>query len=357
MITLLLFLAALAILIVSHEFGHFLFAKLSGAKVEEFGLGFPPKIFSFKKGETVYSINLIPFGGFVKILGEDSTDGSVSRSFSSRPLYARTAIIAGGVFFNLILAWILLSAIFFIGAPTSVGEDASNAHVTILEVQKGTPAENAGLLPGDTLQELSFEKETLTIQTVEEVQNFIQKYKGQEITIKYLRGKELFTITALPDPSPPKGVGSLGIAMDKVGIVSLPFHKAIWEGLKTTGLLIVAVVKALYGLFNDIFRGVPGAADTIAGPVGIYMIFGNVSQAGFIHVLFLMVNLSVVLAIINFIPFPALDGGRLLFLAIEAIKRSPINQKVVQWTNAIGFFLIIALMLLVTYKDILRLIG
>jgi regulator of sigma E protease len=337
--TILLFIAALAILILSHEFGHFICAKLSNTKVEEFGLGFPPRLFSVKKGETVYSVNLLPFGGFVKIYGEDSVK-KLPRGFGSKPIYIRGIILVAGVFFNLVLAWFLFSLVFVIGAPSSVGDDVADAHITILEVQPGTPAEMAGLQPGDKI---------LGFNTVAEVQEFISLRQNQEIKLEILRGKEIINVAAVPDPM-------LGIAMDRIGIVSLPFYKAIWEGMKNTVFLTVAIVKALVGLFANLIKGVDVAAQ-VMGPVGIVGIVGTASEFGFVYVIQLIALLSINLAIINMIPFPALDGGRLLFLGIEAIKRSPVNQKAMAVANGIGFAILILLMLLVTYKDIARLID
>ena len=349
----LLFIVALALLILSHEFGHFICAKLSKTKVEEFGFGFPPRIFGIKKGETVYSINWIPFGGFVKVLGEDSADKQAG-SFASKPIYIRAIILAAGVFFNLVLAWILFSVVFMAGAPSSVDDDAFGI-VTILEVQKGTPAEEIGLLPGDKIQRLFFEGEILESDNVIYVQEFISKHKGQEIEMEILRGKELIKVIAIPNPNPPEGVGALGIAMDKIGIVSMPFHKAVWNGAKDTVFLTVLITKAFANLITDLVTGA-GAAIQVAGPIGIVNMVGTASEFGLVYVIQFIALLSINLAIINMIPFPALDGGRLLFLAIEAIKRSPINPKITMVANSIGFFILVALMLLITFQDIIRLV-
>lgn len=350
-----LFILALAILILSHEFGHFLFAKISGTKVEEFGLGFPPRLFGKKFGETLYSVNAIPFGGFVKVSGENSTDKSPG-SFGSRPIYMRAGILVAGVFFNLLLAWLLISFVYIIGAPTGVGENVSNSHVTVLEVQQGTPAEAVGFLPGDRLERFSFGQEVLEVKSVKEVQDFISAHKGSEMRVEYFRGNERIAVLVTPSLSPREGVGALGIAMDSIGIVSLPIHKAFWEGLKDTGFLVVTIVKMFGALISDIFKG-GSMVSQIRGPIGIVGMTGMASQLGFVYVIQFIAILSVNLAVINIMPFPALDGGRLLFLAIEAVKRSPVNEKVMAVANNTGFALLIILMLLVTYKDIVRLVS
>jgi regulator of sigma E protease len=353
--TILIFIAALAVLILSHEFGHFLLAKLSGAKVEEFGIGFPPRLLSFKKGETRYSVNLIPFGGFVKILGENTSE-KMPRSFSSRPVYWRAFILSAGVFFNMILAWILFSVVFVVGAPTSVGPEVKEAAVMILEVQANTPAEAAGLQPGDKILGLSAAGRFRQIENIAEAQDFILKHKGEELKIEYARGKELFTVLVVPDPNPPEGIGSLGVILDRVGTVSLPVHKAFWEGARNTVLLIAVIVKSLGHILISLMSGA-GAGIQVLGPVGIAGLVGTASELGFVHLLQWIAILSVNLAIINFLPIPALDGGRLLFLAIESIKGSPVNQKVFSIANSVSFAALIALMILITYRDIANLIG
>jgi regulator of sigma E protease len=355
-----IFIAVLAILILSHEFGHFIFAKKAGLRVDEFGFGFPPKIFGVKRGGTLYSFNALPLGGFVKIYGEDGQGGEDKKSFSGQPIRIRALILAAGVFFNLLLAWPFLTASYIIGAPISAEENIYGSAMTekgimIIQVQEKTPAEQAGLKTGDYLLQLaSKNKETLKAVDIKQFHDFIQKNAGSEITINYLRGKKEFQTRAIPAINPEPGKGSLGIAMDKVGIVKLPFFKAVWEGLKTTVKLVGLIAEAFVNFFRDIFtkREMLGQ---IAGPVGIAGILNNAMESGFTYIFQLIAVLSINLALINIIPFPALDGGRLLFLAIEAIKGSAINQKTTAAINNIGFAVLISLMLLVTYRDIIRL--
>jgi len=355
MITLVIFIAALAVLVLSHEFGHFLAAKKSGMKVEEFGFGFPPRLLSFKKGETVYSINLIPFGGFVRIFGEDSTKPE-PRSFSSRPIWQRAIVLLAGVFFNLLLAWMLFSTVFVVGAPTLVDENESG-DVVLLEIQRETPAMEVGLMPGDVLLKLSVPGEVLEISDITSIQDFISRNAGNEIEIEFMRGKKIENVVAVPNTEPESGKGALGIVMGKMGLESFPIHEAVWEGLKTTGFMLKAITVGIFWLIVDLIKGVPGTADQVAGPVGIYMIFDSVSGLGFSNVLFLVAYISTLLAIINFIPFPALDGGRFLFLMIEWIKGSPVNQKATTIANTAGFVFLLLIMAIVTYKDILRLLN
>jgi len=386
MMTFLIFIAVLAVLVLSHEFGHFIFAKKAGLCVEEFGFGFPPRLLGIqrinkrkrwrfiwalrpeKESEeeseegTVYSVNMIPLGGFVRIRGENGEEAEDKKSFGSRPLYIRALILVAGVFFNLLLAWPVLTAGFLIGTPASVdggnisGGTLTEKGVMILEVQKDTPAEMSGLKEGDYLLRFtSKENETLQVSDEKGVQDFIAKHAGTEITIDYLRGKKEFSAKAIPSVKPEAGKGNLGIAMERVGIMKLPFHLAVWEGLKSTIRLTVMISKALVAFFGDLVTERKMVAQ-LSGPVGIAGMVNSAAQTGFVFFLQLVAVLSIHLALINIIPFPALDGGRLLFLAIEFVRGKPISQKVSNIAHNIGFAMLILLMLIITYRDILKLI-
>jgi regulator of sigma E protease len=374
--SIIIFLAVLAILILTHELGHFIFARISRVRVEEFGFGFPPRILGVKKGETLYSVNALPLGGFVKIYGENgetptlrpeasevgvpTPKGVGNGSFGSKPILSRALILIAGVFFNLLLAWPALTTGYLVGAPVSLenndisGGTLSNKGVMIVQVQEDTPAQNAGLKPGDYILRLAGDGEILDILNVGAAQNFIARHASREIQISYLRGGKEFSVKATPLKNPEAGKGSLGIAMDYVGLLKLPFFRAVWQGLKTTLSLIAMTARAIFVFFVDLFteREMLGQ---IAGPVGIAGIVNTASQSGFVYLLQLIALLSINLALINVIPFPALDGGRLLFLAIEFFKGKPISQKTSAIANNIGFTILIILMLLITYRDLLRL--
>lgn len=349
--SIILFFIVLAILILSHEFGHFIVAKKSGIRVDEFGFGFPPRIFKFKKKETIYSINLFPIGGFVKIYGEEGQDKSDPRSFASKPAKIKALVISAGVLFNLLLAWFLITGGYIIGTPMSVssvppGAEIKDPKIFILQVQEGTSAELAGLKMGDQL---------IDFKSVKEVQDFINKNKGQKTDIRYQRGKDIFVVSVTPSANPEEGKGALGIAMDEIGIVKLPWHRSFWEGVKTTYELIITVATAIFYFFYDLIRGLAGIEQVI-GPVGIVGTTGTVAKLGFSYLLNFIALLSINLAIINFIPFPALDGGRLLFLLIEKVKGSPLNPKFSNIAHSIGLIILLILMATITYKDILKLI-
>ncbi|MBI2628033.1 MAG: RIP metalloprotease RseP [Candidatus Niyogibacteria bacterium] len=357
--TLFIFFVILVLLILSHEFGHFIFAKWNGVKVEEFGFGLPPRLFSVKKGETVYSINLLPFGGFVKIEGEEIKDDLPigPRSFAAKSIKARAMIIAAGVFFNLILAFFIFSFGNWWGTPAALGdgERAEDEKIFIVEVQEKSPAETAGLLAGDTLLKLRSKSEELAVSKISEVQNFIKQNRGREITVFYKRDGQELTSLAKPRSETKENEGALGIVMAKIGTKSYPFHQAIWQGLKTTIFLTGAMVAGIVDFFVVLIRG-EGGLGQIAGPIGIVGLVGSAASFGFLYLLQFMAFLSVNLAVINFIPFPGLDGGRLFFLAAEAIRGKPIGAKISTWAHAVGLVLLLILMLIITYNDIAKIL-
>jgi len=360
----LIFIIILVILILAHEFGHFIVAKRSGIRVDEFGIGFPPKIFGKKFRETEYSINWIPFGGFVKIFGEDMEEEAISgqdreRSLISKPKYIQVAVIAAGVFFNILLAWILISIGFMSGLPAPVsmaeGGKMENAHLTVIAVGQDTPAEKADLRPGDHIIALATETAALQDEvTPDAVSLFISEYGDEQIAILYERAGESGTVFVSPEEGILEGRFAIGITMDTIGILTLPPHKAIWEGAKTTIGLTEAIIVGFAGLIKGAFANGGASLAAVTGPVGIIGLVGDASDFGFVYLLGFTAFISINLAIINLIPFPALDGGRLLFILIEAIKGTPIRPSVARAANTIGFLLLIILMLVVTYNDMVK---
>lgn len=363
--SILIFIIILAILILAHEFGHFIVAKKSGVRVDEFGLGFPPKLYGKKYGETEYTINAIPFGGFVKIFGENPDDESISgpdssRSLIKKPRSIQALVIAAGIIFNILLAWILISWGFMIGLPSSVdsiplGATFENPRVTLMQVLPESPAEKAGLRTGDRLESLTVGTQATGNLTVEGTQNFIALNGENEITISYQRGSEQKTATVVPEEGIVLDKAAIGVSLDMIGNAKLPIHRALFEGAKLTASLTSATAVAILGFIKTLFVGQGNFGD-VMGPVGIVKtgIVGSAIDFGFVYLLTLTAIISINLAIINLIPFPALDGGRLLFLIIEAIKRSPINPRIANVANGVGFVLLMLLMVLITYHDIVR---
>jgi regulator of sigma E protease len=355
----------LLVLVVSHEFGHFIVAKKSGIRVDEFSFGFPPKLFGMKRGETTYNFNALPFGGYVKIFGEnpdeESTTGPDSkRSFVNKPRYIQASVLFAGVVMNFLVAWLLLSIAFTSGLPSSTGgapagSTIENQALTVTSVMSGSPADKAGLKIRDKISSLESGDDKVEAVTAENLRSFVQAHGDQPIKILYVRGDETKETSVTPSDAIIAGTPAIGISMDMIGTLRLPVHKAIWEGLKLSWNLVVATFKGFYTLIHDALLG-HGNLSQITGPVGIVGVVGDAAKFGFIYLLSFTALISINLAVINLIPFPALDGGRLLFLLIEKIKGSRIKPQVANMANMIGFGLLMLLMVVITYHDIVKLL-
>ncbi|MBU3901374.1 site-2 protease family protein [Patescibacteria group bacterium] len=357
MLTVIAFILILGLLVFVHEFGHFLAAKRAGMRVEEFGFGFPPRLWGVKKGETTYSFNLIPLGGFVKIFGEDGEAKKNTHSFAAKPIGQRATVLLAGVLMNVGLAMVLLSLGYAIGLPTAVADDlvVSNAKVQIIEIAAGSPAEAVNLQIGDIILGAASASSQLTnVSQVVEVQDYIDANKGQSVLLLLKRGQAQQQVKITPRASPPPGEGAMGVALARVAEISWPWYRAIWEGVKETLGLIWLIISSIAYLIWRFFSTGQGGGQVV-GPVGIFSITGLAAQMGFIYLLQLTALLSVNLAIVNALPLPALDGGRILFLIIEKIKGSPVSATVEKAVHTAGFAFLILLMVVITIKDVARL--
>lgn len=360
----LLLIVILGLVVVVHEWGHYIAAKKFGVKVEEFGFGFPPRAKKlFKRGETEFTLNWIPFGGFVKLFGENPddalrTDEDQARNMNSKAKWKQAVILVAGVFMNFVLAGVLFSAGFMTGMPMSVDVDtvAENKHVVISNVQKGSPAQLAGLPAG--VQLVSLDGNTEAAATIPALQAYINAHANKPVVVGYeLEKDKLETVTITPKENlATQGRAGIGVSLDYVGEVKLPFFKAVGEGFVTAGRMVAQIfiffIKFIGGLFGS-STGV--SSGDVTGPVGIAGLATQAFKMGSVYLLTFIAIISANLAVLNLIPFPALDGGRLLFLGIEAVTRRKLNQNVVGWVNTIGFGLLIVLMLFVTYKDVVKL--
>lgn len=357
MLTVIAFILILGLLVFVHELGHFFAAKRMGIRVEEFGFGFPPRLFGVKRGETIYSVNLIPLGGFVKIFGEDGEEKSSHRSFAAKKAWQRAIVLLAGVTMNIILAILLLSAGYMIGLPQSIddGQNIAGAMVQITQVAAGSPAEGVGIKVGDIILSAGAPGvQSAEIKKVAELQNFIDENKGREVSIWLKRGQAKFQVNIVPRVNPPQGEGEMGVGLARVARIAFPWYQAIYESVKTVFLLIWVIISSLAIIVWKFFSS-GGVAGEVVGPVGVYAITGQAAQMGFIYLLQLAAFLSINLAIVNALPLPALDGGRVLFLIIEKIKGSPVSETVEKAVHTAGFVFLILLMIVITLKDIARL--
>lgn len=353
-----IFIIVLGILVFVHELGHFITAKRAGMKVEEFGFGFPPRLWGLKRGETIYSINLIPFGGFVKILGEDGAEKSNPRSFASRPAGPRSVVLVAGVVMNVLLAFVFLVIGNIIGLrigldDSQLSKSAKDIKIQVIEVVRKSPAEIAGI---KVLNEIvGFKvggKEVLT-KSVSDVQDFVSQNRGRQVAIEIKNGNTVSEHNLVPRENPPPGEGALGISLAATGLIKYPWYQAVYRGGQDTGILLANTVYGYGRVIKNAVISHKGGAD-LSGPIGIAVITGQAARLGFAYLLQFTALISINLAVLNIIPFPALDGGRLLFVIIEKIKRSPVSKRVETSANAIGFALLILLMIYVTSRDIAR---
>jgi len=355
MVILIVFISLIG-LIVLHEFGHFAIAKKFGVRVEEFGIGYPPRIFGKKIGETLYSLNLLPFGAFVKIYGEEGGIES-AHSFTGKPIWQRALIILGGVVSFWIISAILLSIVFGMGVPQAISDEAKavNPKVQIVAIASGSPAEEVGIKIGDAIKQLTINNQQLTINKVKQVQEFTKEHLGEEITLTIERGKEVFDATLIPRVSPPEGEGAMGVGLMRTALTSYPWYLAPIKGVEAcfnlTGSIMAGLLQVLGNLIQG--KGLPPGAQ-LMGPIGIGSLMTQAAHLGLAYYLQFIALISIYLAIFNILPIPALDGGKLLFLGIEKVRRRAVSQKIEQGITSIFFALLIALMIWVTIKDIIR---
>lgn len=361
--SILLFLLVLFVLVLVHEFGHFLAARKSGMRVDEFGIGFPPRLFARRRGETLFSFNVIPLGGFVKIFGEDAEDAAndpeSARAFSKRPLSAQAFVLVAGVGANILLAFLLFSTALMIGTETGVseGEASPNARLVVLDVLPDSPAVHAGLEQGDHIIAVSSLEGVAASTTPSGIAGLIQREGAAQI--RFLDGgeevtREVRAVQGIVSDDPLRL--AIGVTTGLLERHTLPFHTALLEGAKTTALGLISITTGLAQLLYDAVL-LQANLEGIAGPVGIAGLVGDAASFGIATLFTFMAFISLNLAVINLLPFPALDGGRLIFVIIEAIKGSPVPVRISQYTNAIGFILLMLLMVAVTYNDISRIVS
>ena len=362
-LTIFTFILVISILIISHESFHFIVAKKTNLVVEEFCIGYPPRIFKKKKGDTTYSIGLFPGGGFVKIQGIDDPEKKEAYSFYSKSLKARFFIVLAGVVANFLLAVILFSIGFSIGLPEAIKDEipvgARDVGISIVEVAKNSPAEISGIKMGDKVLKIREPEsgEEKEIKKVWDVKDFTERYPGQELVITLQRRNQTLEKKVIARENPPQDEGPIGIVMVKTARISYPWYKAILKGVENTFWLTKTTLEYIFKALKGAVVGKPLKGVELTGPIGIGLLVSQMVNLGWIYVLQFTAILSLNLAIINILPFPALDGGRLIFLFVESIRKHPINPKIENLVNNIGFAILLILMLIVSLQDIKRLLG
>ncbi len=352
--TLLLFILTFTAIIAVHEFGHYITARLLGMKVLEFAFGFPPRVASVEHAGIRYSLNAIPFGGFVRILGQD--DFSVHQqgegdpgAFTSKPWWSQAIVLVAGVTMNLILALVVLTVAFTSGTTAPTGD------VRVDQVAAGSPAEHAGVMAGDIVVSIDGKKFTRSQDLVMYVR---QKARTEtEVTLELMRGGRLVPpVKAVPRAEPPEGEGPLGIRLEDVqGPVAVALPQAFAQAVSLTGDVVGQIAQLPGQLISS--RGAGRGGPAVSGPIGIFDVVGQVSQFGIPTFLKLVGVLSVNLAVLNIVPFPGLDGGRLFFVLVAGVFRKRLSPEVEGIIHAVGFLVLLALLVVVSFFDIRRVTG
>jgi regulator of sigma E protease len=351
--TVLIAFISLIILVSLHELGHFLTAKKFGVRVEEFGIGYPPRLLGKKFGDTLYSLNLLPFGAFVRISEEPSDNPS---SFFAKPLWQRALIVFNGALSFWLVAAVLFSIVFAAGVSMAVTDEEQNLQgpkVQISAIAFQSPADSAGLKPGDTIVKIQNPKSKIQIEVdkVKNLQDFISQNKGQEVILTIKRGNNVFDVAVVPRVAPPSGQGALGVGLVRTAVKHYPWYQAPVLGLKSAFGMTAVVISSYYQALLNVFRGVPSGVQ-LTGPIGIVGLLTQGIEMGFIYFLQMIGVLSINVAVLNLLPIPVFDGGKLLFLGIEAVRRKPVPQKLEERITLVFFSLLILLMVFVSIKDI-----
>jgi len=375
-LTIIIFVITLLVLVLIHEFGHFLMAKKFGIRVEEFGIGIPPKAWGKKVGETLISINWLPFGGFVRLFGEDEVDKKVlenPRSFAAQTISKRIVVVVAGVVMNLLLAWLLFYIVlgfqnFKVQLPILlphqfIGVTQTNESMVLIQaVSKDSPAEMAGLKSGDKVLKINGTEVKNSVDLTSKTKEFV----GKEIklAVSDIKGENLREVSLTPRQDPPAGEGALGVGLSQFQIANLsyetPVQKLLSGPIHSLNVVVYSGKIIGYLAGQSIQTGkIEPVSQTVAGPIGITNVVNSIlteTKDPIIPYLDFVAMLSLNLAVFNVLPIPALDGGRLFFLMFEGITRRKVKAEVERYIHAVGLALLLGLMLLITLSDIRKLL-
>jgi regulator of sigma E protease len=344
---------AFCLLILFHELGHFLVAKYLGIGVERFSIGFGPKIASFRRGETEYMLSVIPLGGYVKLLGDDprGADGDHPRAFLNKPIWQRIAVVAAGPLANFALAIVIFAGIHWVGVPTPQVSDLPE----VGEVVADSPAQQAGLQKGDRILAVDGK----AVSKWEDLVQIIHRHINTPLKLQVQRGTQVFEVTVTPKAGKvikdleEVEVGLIGVAPHvDFTVVRYSPPVALWKGVEKTWelsvLTVVSLVKMVQGKISP---------RHLAGPVGIFQMAGQQAKMGLLPLISLVAVLSISLGILNLFPIPVLDGGHILFFAVEGLWGQPISPRKQEIATQVGLFVLVALMLTAFYNDLLRIFA
>ncbi|MFH1286433.1 MAG: RIP metalloprotease RseP [Candidatus Magasanikbacteria bacterium] len=385
----LIFILILSLLIFVHEFGHFIVARKSGMKVYEFGFGYPPRAIGVyrdpktkklvwvtrKKSKstlkntvggaekeeeypaTLYTINWLPLGGFVKIKGENGEKVKDTDSFGYHKFWKKALVLIAGVTMNFLLAAVLLGFGFMVGLPADaellkdkraiiVEEPA----VMVQQVVEDSPAEAAGLAFGDKIIKIDEEE----VEDTEMLISYVTQHGNDSISLLVLKNGETMALSVIPQQLDPEDTPKIGVILADAGIIRYPWYIALYKGFVAAAIAVVNILIAFYFLIKNLVMG-QGLAFSVAGPVGIAVIVGDSAKLGFSYLINVTAMLSLSLAVLNILPIPALDGGRLVFVIIERVFKKPVPLKYEQAAHTVGFLLLMLLIVVVTWRDVAKL--
>jgi len=364
-ITVLAFVFVFGILVFVHELGHFLAAKKLGVRVDEFAFGFPPKIWSKKKGETIYAINAIPIGGYVKLFGEAGEGAKKQDSLAHKKPWQKVVIFGAGVTLNLVLAWILLTIFYLIGGKPiipGIGDYKyveSTQTVKVVEVAKGSPAEANGIKNGQVIESIDGRDINTTVDVSEAIKNAPEVDGSKKVSVVVSEGgtKTTKIITTYADTvevyGQKKVVNRIGVVMDEDGKVQAKWWAAPIVALQETWEIIELNVVGMFNFFKGLFVKGELSKD-VGGPIAIAQLSGGAARLGFLVLIQFIAVLSIAVAILNILPFPALDGGHIMFIGIEKLIGREVPAKTKNTINWVGFALLLLLMVVVTFNDLIR---
>ncbi|MDP2916851.1 MAG: RIP metalloprotease RseP [Dehalococcoidia bacterium] len=342
-ISIVVFLVVILVLVLAHEFGHFITARAFKVKIIEFAVGFPPRLWSIKRGDIIYSLNAVPLGGFVKLAGEE--DPGVAGALASKKWWERIIVLASGSLMNLILPIVLFSIAFMLPHSAVMGQ------VTVEDVAPNSPASMAGIAPGDVLLSINGKP----VENIGDLRRLAQLNLGSEITVKLKRGDAVKEVRVVPRWKPPPGQGAVGVVSRLVNPTVVSQSEPIWRAVP---MGVTQCGETLIIFKNEIGRWIIGASPVqVTGPVGIAQVTGEVARTGISPLFEFAAFISINLGIVNIFPLPALDGGRIAFVVIEVLRGGRrVSPKTEGLVHMIGFALLMALVILVTYRDIINIV-